>query len=164
MPLIAHFAKKGISRFADKIIHSNTKYLGVWGQSYIVVIDRSFQHGKGKSAWEFSLLKSFLCWLLCLWLSPWRKASQSGKTHCPVSLITVIQPTRAECTGDHTVTSRSPSLQFQPRIGLTDWAVIRASFSCPLWDPHPDWGPLHTCVHLLRPLPVIWVDGGWPQG
>lgn len=61
MPLIAHFAKKGISRFVDKIIHSNTKYLGVWGQSYIVVIDRSFQHGKGKSAWEFSLLKSFLC-------------------------------------------------------------------------------------------------------
>ena len=26
------------------------------GQSYIVVIDRSFQHGKGKSAREFSLL------------------------------------------------------------------------------------------------------------
>lgn len=61
--LIAYFEKKGISQVVDRILDKQIQNIwGSGGQSYAFVFDRFFfLYGKGKSALEFSLLKSCLC-------------------------------------------------------------------------------------------------------
>ena len=129
------------------------------------MIDRSFQYTKGKSTLEFSLLKSCLCWLFCLWLSPWRKAFQSGKMHCLIPLITLIQPTCSRdcgCTGDHIGSIRIPF----PSISATQkdfkielWTEALSLTLCEIYIQIEALPP--TRVHLLRPLSVIGLmEGG----
>lgn len=115
------------------------------------MIDRSVQYTKGKSALEFSLLKSCLCWLFCPWLSPWRKASQSGKMHCPISLITLIQPTcSGDCgsTGDRVGSIRIPFPQFQPHKRILKLSCEQRLFLSPFVRPTSRLKPSlpHVCT------------------
>lgn len=165
--LIAHFEKKGISRFVDKnIIHTNTyKIFGYLEDKalYLWLIGL-FNTLKGNQLW------SFLYWnpvFVDCFAPGWALGEKLPK----VGRCTALSPLSPSFSRlvQETVAALGTVLDPLPPISATQkdfkielWTEALSLALCETYIQTEALPP--TRVHLLRPLSVIWADGGWPPG